>query len=301
MAGDPFFAQVAEDTLQYVARDMTSPDGAFYSAEDADACRPSMRAWPGRREDGGGVLPLVAPTRSGACWPDTSRYFERRTVSSRTATRPSIRRTSSAAGTFCTRRGRSRTSRGRRARSRRGGRSADRRARQRCSRRGSGAPRPERDDKVLTAWNGLMIAATARAARVLDGGEALQQTLAGGNPGARHLGAARRAAEFVRTRAVGCRARRSLRRRYRGGEAAIDGFAEDYACLVVGSAGVVSGDGGGGLARLGDRLAGPDGRCCSRMASVAAGSRRRAGPSRARCGRRRSTTAPSLRPPRWRP
>ena len=30
-----FYAAVAEDTLEYVLRDLTSPDGAFYSAEDA--------------------------------------------------------------------------------------------------------------------------------------------------------------------------------------------------------------------------------------------------------------------------
>src|SRR5262249_30558328 len=30
-------------------------------------------------------------------------------------------------------------------------------------------PRPHRDDKILTAWNGLMIAAFARMARALDG------------------------------------------------------------------------------------------------------------------------------------
>jgi uncharacterized protein YyaL (SSP411 family) len=31
-SGDPFYAAVAEDTLDYVVRDLTSPDGGFYSA-----------------------------------------------------------------------------------------------------------------------------------------------------------------------------------------------------------------------------------------------------------------------------
>ena len=35
--GDRFFAQVADDTLQYVGRELTSAEGAFYSAEDADS------------------------------------------------------------------------------------------------------------------------------------------------------------------------------------------------------------------------------------------------------------------------
>jgi hypothetical protein len=33
---EPFYAEVAQDILDYVLRDMTGPDGAFYSAEDAD-------------------------------------------------------------------------------------------------------------------------------------------------------------------------------------------------------------------------------------------------------------------------
>jgi uncharacterized protein YyaL (SSP411 family) len=94
-------------------------------------------------------------------------------------------------------------------------------------------PRPERDDKVLTAWNGLMIAASARAARVLDGGEALEQTLPGGDPGRRHLASAERAARFIRT-SLWDAGRRVLLRRYRRGHAAIDGFAEDYANLILG-------------------------------------------------------------------
>src|SRR5262245_29883723 len=36
-SGESFFSDVAEDTLAYVHRDLTSPDGAFYSAEDADS------------------------------------------------------------------------------------------------------------------------------------------------------------------------------------------------------------------------------------------------------------------------
>src|SRR5262245_27607052 len=36
-SGDPFYAEVAEDTLQYVMREMTDADGGFYSAEDADS------------------------------------------------------------------------------------------------------------------------------------------------------------------------------------------------------------------------------------------------------------------------
>jgi uncharacterized protein len=34
---DPFFADIARRTCDYVLRDMTSPDGGFYSAEDADS------------------------------------------------------------------------------------------------------------------------------------------------------------------------------------------------------------------------------------------------------------------------
>jgi uncharacterized protein YyaL (SSP411 family) len=88
-------------------------------------------------------------------------------------------------------------------------------------------PRPERDDKVLTAWNGLMIAAFARASRVLAGSD--DPELNGGAEA--HLRSAVSAASFVRdTLWSGNR----LLRRYRAGHAAIDGYAEDYACLILG-------------------------------------------------------------------
>ena len=84
-----------------------------------------------------------------------------------------------------------------------------------------GRPRPQLDDKVLTAWNGLMIAAYARAARVLvDSPRRDDWRLA-----------AERAASSVRAHLWQAGERRLLRR-YRDGEAAIDGFCEDYAYLT---------------------------------------------------------------------
>src|SRR3712207_110050 len=35
--GDPFYRRIAEETLDYIVRDMSSPEGGFYSAEDADS------------------------------------------------------------------------------------------------------------------------------------------------------------------------------------------------------------------------------------------------------------------------
>jgi len=89
-------------------------------------------------------------------------------------------------------------------------------------------PRPDRDDKILTVWNGLMIAAFARTARVLaissEDGRALADP---------YLKAARRAALFIREHLWSAETGRLLRR-YRKGHADIDAYAEDYGCLIFG-------------------------------------------------------------------
>ncbi len=79
-------------------------------------------------------------------------------------------------------------------------------------------PRPHLDDKILTAWNGLMISALAKA------GAALQEPT--------YLAAAAKAALFIEnhlTRDGG------LLRSWRDGASDIPGFAEDYAFLIQGS------------------------------------------------------------------
>ena len=73
--------------------------------------------------------------------------------------------------------------------------------------------RPNLDDKVLSGWNGLMIAAFARGARVFE--------FAGGATSPL-LTTAQSAARFVRD-ALWDKDRQRLLRRYRRGQAAIDG------------------------------------------------------------------------------
>jgi uncharacterized protein len=86
-------------------------------------------------------------------------------------------------------------------------------------------PRPHLDDKVITAWNGLMISALARAA--VTPAECLAGQL--GN----YKLAAVRAAEFVQ-RELYDESRGVLYRNYREGRGANEGFAEDYAYFIAG-------------------------------------------------------------------
>ncbi len=77
---------------------------------------------------------------------------------------------------------------------------------------------PLKDDKILTAWNGLMIAALAKASQAL-GDQA-------------YADAARKAADFILKNLKTADGR--LLRRYRQGDAAYPGYLDDYAFLVWG-------------------------------------------------------------------
>jgi uncharacterized protein YyaL (SSP411 family) len=80
-------------------------------------------------------------------------------------------------------------------------------------------PRPHLDDKILASWNGLMISAYSRAAQLSD------------EP--HYLGAATRAAKFVRANLYD-KSRKVLFRNYREGRSDIEGFADDYAFVIQG-------------------------------------------------------------------
>jgi uncharacterized protein len=79
-------------------------------------------------------------------------------------------------------------------------------------------PAPPRDDKILTAWNGLMIAAYADGYRVLKD--------------ERYLRTAEKAADFVLDKLRDPSGR--LLRTYRAGQARLSAYLEDYAYLVHG-------------------------------------------------------------------
>jgi uncharacterized protein YyaL (SSP411 family) len=80
-------------------------------------------------------------------------------------------------------------------------------------------PRPHLDDKIITAWNGLMISAFARAAQVLN--EPV------------YLEAAIRAATFL-SKELYDASRKLLFRNYREGRSVVEGFADDYAFYIQG-------------------------------------------------------------------
>ena len=77
---------------------------------------------------------------------------------------------------------------------------------------------PRKDDKVLTAWNGLAIGGMARAGRTLN------------EP--RYVDAAQRAADFILDRMLADDV--TLLRAYRDGQGGTPGFLEDYAFLAQG-------------------------------------------------------------------
>ena len=80
-------------------------------------------------------------------------------------------------------------------------------------------PAPHLDDKIVTAWNGMMISTYARAAQILE------------NPG--YLSSAQQAAHFLRDRLYDSETQ-TLARTYRDGRRNALGFAEDYALVIQG-------------------------------------------------------------------
>jgi hypothetical protein len=227
ISGDPFYAEVAEDTLLYVVREMTGEGGGFYSAEDADSVPPEHTGDPNAHKAEGAFY-LWRADEIDALLGGDAEIFKLRFGIEPAGNAP-IDPQQEFTGKNLLYVARSVDDLAQQT----GQRAAEivdalNRTRVRVFEARVGRPRPHLDDKVLTAWNGLMIGAFARGARLLRAiGDADRDA---GEP---YLQAGRQAAGFVRDRMWNA-ATRTLLRRYRDGHAEIDAYAEDYAFLIFG-------------------------------------------------------------------
>ncbi len=204
---DPLFAKTAREIFTYVLRDLTADKGGFYSAQDADSEGEegkfylwnvaSINAVLGD-EDAAFFCGLFNLTEEGNYLDESQREKTGQNILYLSERPELIAKSNNSAPAEIERRIES------------------------CREKLSAARKlrtpPLTDDKILTAWNGMMISALAAGGRILN-----DQS---------YTVAAQKAAEFILT-AV-CSPDKKLLRRYREGEAAIDAFAEDYAFLAKG-------------------------------------------------------------------
>jgi uncharacterized protein len=212
---DKFYADIARDILACVQRDLTGDQGQFYSAEDADSSLPGK---PSTHVEGAYYVweEREIITALGNESAKIFNYYYGVEIAGNVATDPrdefpnknvlivshSLEETA-----------------------KKFDKSPDEiqvvlaGARQKLFTVRATRPRPQLDDKAITAWNGLMISAYARAYQVL------------GDP--QYLLAATKSAQFVKTKLYESRTGK-LARRYRAGETTIDGFADDYVFFIQG-------------------------------------------------------------------
>lgn len=213
---EPFYAQAATDILDYVLRDMTHPDGGFYSAEDADSAPDPQH--PEEKEEGAFYMwrkqeivdllgerdaeifnYLYGVSDSGNTISDPQGEFHDRNVLYAAYTPAEAAKRFGISEAEISK--------------------VIERCRAQLFEHREQRPRPHLDDKIITAWNGLMISAFSRAYQVL--GERM------------YLEAALRAASFVLAKNFDP-ATNTLKRRYRDGEAKYPGHLDDYAYFKLG-------------------------------------------------------------------
>jgi uncharacterized protein YyaL (SSP411 family) len=214
ITGDKVFADVVEKTLGYLVRDLAAPEGGFYSAEDADSL-PS----PAATEKKEGAFYVWTDSEINAALSADEALIFRRTFGVEKA--GNVRSDSDPHGELTGQNvlfqqndvelvakltGKTQSEVAKLLAS----------AQEKLFRARSQRPRPHLDDKIITAWNGLLLTALARAYQVF------RDFI--------HLQYAQRMAEFLRKRLYAER----LLRSYRQGPSAVPGFAEDYAFLIQG-------------------------------------------------------------------
>ena len=198
---DPQFKQIVTETLEFVARELTHPAGGFYSSLDADSEGEEGKFYVWTLEEIREVLGEDSEFFEAAYGVTERGNWEGKTVLQRALDDPSIaarfKLEAHAVPAIL----------------------AEAHSRLLAAR--ATRVRPGTDDKVLTAWNGLMLAAVAEASRVIDETD-LQH---------KYLIMATRNADFLLD---ALRPNGKLRRSWRQGNTTNEVFIEDYAALILG-------------------------------------------------------------------
>ena len=209
------YAQIARETLDYVLRDMTSPQGGFYSAEDADSPVPAN---PANKAEGAFYLWHKAEIDQ-LLDDKTARVFHFHYNTKEAGNIELDLHSEFGSGNILHLTGSLKKTADRFDLSENETAELLQDARQTLFTARDKRPRPHLDDKVLTAWNGLMISAMAKGFQVL------------GEP--RYLMAARQAASFI-LQNLWEPIPKKLRHRYRDGTAGLEAHLTDYAFLSQG-------------------------------------------------------------------
>jgi uncharacterized protein YyaL (SSP411 family) len=213
---DRQYADVARDTLDYVARDLTAKEGGFFSAEDADSLFEQ-----GKPEHGEGAFYVWTEKQIDAALGDDSALFKFHygVQAHGNAPEGSDPQDEFRGKNILTERHTIAETAKHFKKSEDEVRQLVARSREKLLSIRNQRPRPHLDDKIIAAWNGLMISAYARGAQILD------------EP--RYLESATRAAKFVRANLHDDKSR-LLFRNYREGRSQVEGFADDYAFVIQG-------------------------------------------------------------------
>ncbi|MDO8142013.1 MAG: thioredoxin domain-containing protein [Candidatus Brocadiales bacterium] len=197
--GNAFYADIVRGIFNYVLRDMTSPEGGFYSAEDADSegVEGKFYVWTPDEvmkvlgeKDGKIFCDFYDVSKEGNFEEKNILHVDKEINAFAKLEGIKLEMIQEMLG----------------------------KARAKLFTVREKRIHPHKDDKILTAWNGLMIAALAKGAQALNEPKYAQ--------------AAMRAADFVLNTLR--RKDGSLLKRYRQGEAAIPGHLDDYTYFVWG-------------------------------------------------------------------
>ncbi len=201
LSKEPFFKQVVIETLDFIGREMTHPAGGFYSSLDADSEGEEGKFYVWTLEEIREVLKEDSEFFEAAYGISPRGNWEGKTVLQRALDDASLAARFQLDPQAVP------------------AKLADSHSRLYSAR--ASRVRPGTDDKILTAWNGLMLATIAEASRVVDDSTSQHK----------YLMMATRNAEFLLD---ALQPDGQLKRSWRQGKVTNEVFLEDYAALILG-------------------------------------------------------------------